>query len=73
VILRVCVDEKLELPVTLVEVELIETVLVAMLLLGVDEALFVVEPEVVVIIGIDVEGNIEAVVAELNPTLFVCA
>ena len=73
VILRVCADDKLELPLTLAEVELVETVLVAMLVLEVDNALSVVEPEVVVIIGIDVEGNIEAVVAELNPTLFVCA
>ena len=70
VILRVCADEKLELPVALVEVESIESVVVAMLVLEVDGALFDVEPEVVVIIGIDVEGNIEAVVAEFNPALF---
>jgi len=70
VILRVCADEKLELPVALVEVESIESVVVAMLVLEVDGALFDVEPEVVVIAGIDVEGNIEAVVAEFNPALF---
>jgi len=70
VILRVCADEKLELPVALVGVESIESVVVAMLVLEVDRALFDVEPEVVVIAGIDVEGNIEAVVAEFNPALF---
>jgi hypothetical protein len=68
VILRVCADEKLV--AMLVEVELVETVLVAMLVLEVGEALFDVEPEVVAIVGIDVEGNIEAVVAEVNPALF---
>jgi hypothetical protein len=71
VILRVCADVKLV--VTLVEVEQLETVLVAMLVLEVDEAPSVVEPEVLVITCINFEENIEAaVVVSLDGILFVC-